>query len=369
MKVTLRLGCALAVLLVASAARAGDPYADDPPPVAPPREPPPAAPVPPTDVVSGAGSPKESRSESPPIRVESPPASSEPVLVKPPPPKPPEGPRREVHDSPQLARRLSWRWPKFQLYQYGLTLGQGALAVASVAIPGKPNFTGTNPFDEAGRNALRIPGYDGYLYARDASDVGLVLLLNQQLVDTLFVTWWFHDKGSTAFQMGLLDLQTVSFSAGLNSLVAGLVGRERPYARSVCAEGGRDADTSDCLGNNRYRSFFSGHSTAAFTLASLTCVHHINLPLYGGGVADAIPCATSMVTAAGVALLRVASDQHYLSDVMTGAAFGVASGFAIPYLFAYSQELSPSEGTKKALGVTSLSILPTPTGLQIGGTF
>lgn len=368
MRAALGLACALAALLVGGPARAGDPYADDPPPVVPPAEP--APPAPPTDVVSGAGTPKESHSESPPITVETPTTPpAPPVEAAPTPPKPPEGPRREVHDSPQLARRLSWRWPKFQLYQYGLTLGQGALAVASVAIPGRANFTGTNPFDEAARNALRVPGYDGYLYARDASDVGLVLLLNQQLVDTLFVTWWFHDKGSTAFQMGLLDLQTVSFSAGLNSLVAGLVGRERPYARSVCAEGGRDADTSDCLGNNRYRSFFSGHSTAAFTLASLTCVHHINLPLYGGGVADAIPCATSMVTAAGVALLRVASDQHYLSDVMTGAAFGVASGFAIPYLFAYSQELTPSEGTKKALGVTSLSILPTPTGLHVGGTF
>ncbi|NUP06928.1 MAG: phosphatase PAP2 family protein [Polyangiaceae bacterium] len=280
----------------------------------------------------------------------------------------PPGPRRVTEPSSSLAARLEWTWPKFGYAHLGLMLGQGALAVGSQAIPGMENWRGTNGFDEAARNALRLTDFDDSLVARDVSDIGLVLLINQRLVDTLFVTWWYHDKGSTALQMALIDAQTVSFSAGLNSLVAGLVGRERPYARSICSEGDT-AKSSDCLGSNRFRSFFSGHATAAFTLAALTCTHHINVPIYGGGPVEAIPCAGTMLTASAVALLRVASDQHYLSDVLVGAVFGTASGFAMPYLFHYAHSPDAPNAALRALGVTTMSIGPSPGGIQMAGEF
>lgn len=286
-------------------------------------------------------------------------------LVKPPPPR-----SAKALSIPSIATRLEWKWPTFSGYQLGLTIAQGGLAVASVAIPAQINWRSPNSFDDTVRDALRLKDSEASLYGRDASDIGLVLLLNQQLVDTLFVTWWYHDKGSTALQMALIDVQTVSFSAGLNSMVAGLVGRERPYGRAIC-NGPIDDEgkTSDCQGNNRYRSFFSGHTTAAFTLAALTCVHHINLPLYGGGPAEAIPCATSMLLAAGVGLLRVASDQHYFSDILVGAAFGTAVGFGVPYLFHYAHTKDQPNAALRALGVSSLSIGPQPTGLQMAGFF
>lgn len=309
---------------------------------APPKPAPPAPPHQQIDVVSGAGKP-----------------------IQPAPPR-----RAKALTTPSIATQLNWKWPTFTGYQLGLTIGQGALAVASVAIPGQNFWKSTNGFDDAARDALRIRDLEGSLYARDASDVGLVLLLNQQLVDTLFVTWWYHDKGSTALQMALIDAQTISFSAGLNSFVAGIVGRERPYSRTLCTSlDTPDGESSDCLGTNRYRSFFSGHTTAAFTLAALTCVHHINLPLYGGGPAEAIPCVTSMLLASGVGLLRVASDQHYLSDILVGAAFGTAAGFAVPYLFHYAHTTESPNKTLKALGITNLAIGPQPAGIQMGGLF
>ena len=282
-------------------------------------------------------------------------------------PGPPPGPRRTLHEA-SLAARLEWRWPTFSLAQLGVTLGQGALAIGSQIIPGMDNFQGINGFDESGRRALRITDFDDSLVARDMSDVGLIVLLNQRLIDTLFVTWWFHDKGSTALQMGLIDGQTITFSAGLNSFVAAVAGRRRPYNRSICHDP-EFAETNDCTGSNRYRSFFSGHSTAAFTLAALTCVHHIELPLYGGGPQEAIPCVGTMITASAVALLRVASDQHYLTDVLVGAAFGTASGFAVPYLFHYMHDEKAPNKTLKALGFTAMSIGPTPGGLQMAGAF
>ncbi|MFO0552765.1 MAG: phosphatase PAP2 family protein [Polyangiaceae bacterium] len=264
--------------------------------------------------------------------------------------------------------RLSWRWPKYKPYQFGLTLGSGALAVASVAIPGQPNWTQPNAFDDAVRDVLRLSDPESSLYARDASDVGLVLLLNLRIIDTVFVTWWFHGKGSTALQMGLIDLQTIAFSASLNSFIAGVVGRERPYGRAICDEGDT-AESSDCKGNNRYRSFFSGHSTAAFTMAALTCTHHINIPMYGGGPREAIPCAVAMATATGVALLRVVSDQHYLSDVIVGAAVGTAAGFGIPYAFHYAYPDSPLKTSLTRYGIDDFTLVATPLGVYAGGSF
>jgi hypothetical protein len=266
-----------------------------------------------------------------------------------------------------LASRLDWRWPEFSFGQYALTAGQAALALGAQAIPGERRFNGVNPFDDAIRDLLRIDDYEDHLYARDASDVGFVLLLNHRLIDSLFVTWWFHDKGSTAFEMALLDLQALSFAAGVQQMTAGIAGRERPYGRSVC-DGGRESDTTDCLGNNRYRSFFSGHTTLAFTLSSLTCMHHAHLPIYGGGAIEAVPCAASMVVATAVGTLRIVADQHYATDVLLGMAFGIASGISIPYLFAYGQ--APLKEAMTSMGLPKdVFLMPTPGGVTAGGLF
>ncbi len=359
-------GAALSILVALPA------LADEPAPTAPPTTTaaPSAAPVsgaqpssaPGPDVVSAAGAAQKAPGPPKTTTVNAPPVltPAAPVELEPP------GPRRDASREKAFAAKLDWRWPTFQLYQLGISIGQGALALGSVAIPGGPRWTGTNGFDEAARNGLRLTDPESSLYARDASDVGLAVLLNMQLVDTLIVTWWYHDKGSTAFQMGLIDLQTISFSASLNSLVAGAVGRERPYGRAICDEE-PEASSSDCAGNNRYRSFFSGHATAAFTLAGLTCVHHMNLPLYGGGPVEAIPCVGTMVAAGAVSLLRVASDQHYLSDVLMGAAFGTASGFAMPYLFHYAW--GPEDGDAADPAKPTVAIAPSGLGLSAVGTF
>lgn len=317
---------------------------------------------PPTDpdVVTSAG-------QSPPKLVHPLPAPSPLTPAPPPTPLKPVGPRQITTEkkAPSLARRLEWRWPEFRPYQIGLIIGQVVAAVGSVAIPGAERMNARNGFDDAARDALRIKIPEGGRYARDASDIGLVLLVNQLFVDNLIVTWWFHDKGSTAWQMTLVDAQTVSFSAAVNSVIAGAAGRERPYSRGYC-NGVPEAESTDCLGNNRYRSFFSGHATAAFTLASLTCVHHAELPLYGGGPAEAVPCVTSVAVASAVSILRVAADQHYVTDVLTGAAFGTLSGVTIPYAFHFAFEPTDDRG---ALQKPPISVLPTGTGLTVMGAF
>ena len=50
-----------------------------------------------------------------------------------------------------------------------------------------------------------------------------------------------------------------------------------------------------------------------------------------------------MTLAAGVGYLRIASDTHYLTDVLAGAAVGTAFGVLVPSL-RFSREREPATG-------------------------
>ena len=58
-------------------------------------------------------------------------------------------------------------------------------------------------------------------------------------------------------------------------------------------------------------------------------------PVYGGGAADGVACAGAFVVAGVTGALRVASDQHYLSDVLVGATVGTLVGLGLPWLLHY----------------------------------
>ena len=95
----------------------------------------------------------------------------------------------------------------------------------------------------------------------------------------------------------------------------------------------------------------------------------------GGGAGDAIACGTSFLAAAAVGMLRVVSDQHYGSDVVTGAAVGSLIGLGIPWLLHYRGSAlvlgDGSEGSgasEDSAGVT-LGLVPGPTGAAFWGGF
>ena len=266
-------------------------------------------------------------------------------------------------DSPQ---QLRWNesWRRFGWSNLVTTAVMTTTSLATLAIaPDEDRWTETNGFDGAVRDALRFDGLDDRDRARDASDVFLMLAINQLLVDTLVVTWWGHDSKDVAIQMVLMDIEAIAINTALNGLVAGLVSRERPYGRECVGE---LAETSDCSGNKRYRSFYSGHTSTTFTSAALTCMHHAYLPLYGGGAADRLVCATGFLMAGATGMLRVMGDQHYLSDVLVGAAMGTASGLFVPWLLHYRSGDLPEP---ESLSGVRMSLLPTPLGGVLTGVF
>jgi len=265
---------------------------------------------------------------------------------------------------------LTWNpdWPRFRVVEYvatGVFLGG---AIGSLAIqPDEARWTQVNHFDSFWRSRLRLGSARSRQAARDASDILLTFGINHLIFDSLVVAWWGHGSGDVAWQIAMMDIEAMGFNAMLNGLVAGLTSRQRPY-RARCNNTSLER-IHDCRQDRRYRSFFSGHTSTAFTIAGLTCSHHAHLPLYGGGAADRIACATSFLMAGTIGLLRVASDQHYTTDVLTGAAIGTLTGLGMPWLFHYRGGARPKAPANNAGIGVKMGFVPMPFGGAVVGAF
>jgi membrane-associated phospholipid phosphatase len=76
-------------------------------------------------------------------------------------------------------------------------------------------------------------------------------------------------------------------------------------------------------------SFFSGHSSLAFSLA----VSAGTVSSMRGYRLAPLVWAVGLPIAAFTAYSRIAADAHYLSDVVVGSVVGAGVGFVVPYVF------------------------------------
>lgn len=122
----------------------------------------------------------------------------------------------------------------------------------------------------------------------------------------------------------LVVAESVVLAADLNQAVKFAVQRERPFVHALPAadRGATSAPSDNDL------SFYSGHTTLAFSLATSA---GMVASLRGYSLAPVV-WAVGLPIAAFTGYLRIAADKHYLSDVLTGALMGSAFGIAIPWL-------------------------------------
>jgi membrane-associated phospholipid phosphatase len=264
---------------------------------------------------------------------------------------------------------LAWdpRWGRFSTGEYIATGAFALTALASLAVPPFENtWSGTNGLDTSARNTFRLSQARDREAARDASDLLLTVMLNQLMVDSLVVTWWGHGKGSTAWNMAMIDVQALALTGAINGIANVVAGRERPYV-AQCT-GPEETQNRDCTGSKRYRSYFSGHTSTSFTIAGLLCQHHTHVPIYGGqGNMEAIfTCTTAFLAASSVGTFRVIADQHFFTDMVSGAAIGTLTGLAVPWVLHYSGGTSPALHPTKHSSVT---LVPGPLGGSVVGEF
>jgi membrane-associated phospholipid phosphatase len=272
-------------------------------------------------------------------------------------------------ESPSLEWKTEWR--SFGVVDWMVAGTAGAAALVALGIgPRDDGWQGGILFDEDARLVLRAPTESGRHLARDISDILITINASYGLViDSLLVAAFVHDAPEVAWQLTLINMQAMAITVAIQTASTAIASRERPYGRTCGDE--LSEDTRMCDSQNRFQSFFSGHTSMTFVTAALTCSHHVHLPLYGGGLADVVPCITGLAFAATAGLLRIVGDQHYASDVLFGATLGTLVGFLVPW---FHYNLGPDRaGEPTATGArrstVRWSIVPTGPGLAAVGTF
>jgi membrane-associated phospholipid phosphatase len=204
--------------------------------------------------------------------------------------------------------------------------------------PDTCRFCDPGAFDEAGRRALRWSDPER---ASLASDVLANGVLPAAAVAHAVVAAW-GDGGARQAGEDLLSIsEAVAISLTLNQAAKSGFGRIRP---SAWAEG-------QLQGTNTNRSFYSGHTSFAFSLATAAGT----VATIRGYKSTPWVWAVGMTMAAGVGYLRVAGDAHWVTDVLAGAAVGGAIGFAVPWTLHRPRDGKGSE----------VQLLPAPGGFAL----
>lgn len=122
-------------------------------------------------------------------------------------------------------------------------------------------------------------------------------------------------------ELGLRSAEALVVSAAATGALKGVIGRQRPFVAAGDAE---DFHLGGGFRGGGGTSFPSGHSTAAFAVASVLAdesarwwprARFVPYLAYGGATA--------------VGLARIYSDKHWASDVVAGAAIGTLSGLSV----------------------------------------
>jgi membrane-associated phospholipid phosphatase len=221
------------------------------------------------------------------------------------------------------------RFRRFTTLQYGVTaVGISGVLASGALLPStsEAHWQGNILFDHGARNLFAASTEAGRRRASTVSDyLMLGTALYPFLIDSFLVAGAVRGNYDVAFQMALIGLQTMMVANLVTNLTKRLVGRARPDV-SGCKLGNEMA----CSTENE--SFISGHTSTAFAAAGLICANQQNLKLYGSSVAGAIACGTALGAASTVGTLRMVADRHHMSDVLAGAAVGLAAGFLLPNL-------------------------------------
>jgi membrane-associated phospholipid phosphatase len=125
----------------------------------------------------------------------------------------------------------------------------------------------------------------------------------------------------------LIYSETIALSAALNSAAKYLVQRPRPYTYNPSPEVQRYARAE---GKDSRLSFYSGHSSLAFTAAVAGSY------LFAAGSKNvrgrAAFWGVELALATATANFRVRAGKHFYSDVLVGALLGTALGYVVPRL-------------------------------------
>ena len=241
-------------------------------------------------------------------------------------------PNPRATDSPH---RLEWHWKRVH---WGEIAGTAALAASAIVVRvvAEPSarWTNTNAFDDWFRGRLRVSSTTQHRVDRASDALALTLIAFPVLVDSVGMALIGDKNKQVAGQLIAIQAQAFAMTGFLTSVTKAATGRQRPDAEDQ----GCDEFDLDC-GRDANTSYFSGHTSFAFTGAGLTCVAHRHLDLFGR-VGDPLACATTLTLASMTGIFRIMANRHWTTDVITGAGIGLFSGWFMPWLLHFRHDTS-----------------------------
>ncbi len=174
--------------------------------------------------------------------------------------------------------------------------------------------------DEWMAQAVRRPASVRTGFGHDAASVVSFVGGNGSMAGGA-VLWAAGELQNNASNITMGRSATQAFLA--SSVITGTLkvafGRARPFVSGD--SNSRDFKFGRGRGDDAYRAFPSGHTTAAFAFAAAMSEERARMRGRSGGF-DALAYGTATLTG----LSRMALDMHWLSDVILGAAVGTAGG-------------------------------------------
>lgn len=206
----------------------------------------------------------------------------------------------------------------------GLVLSGGDLFLDNVLEVNRAEYDPSKVYDKNDVNAFDRFFMNQYSSSLDrAGDAGLVMCM----LTPAFLLACDKDEWLTA---AVMYAETLLIANGIKELTKLAVRRDRPFMYYESSTYPED----DIKDGDFANSFPSGHSTISFaaaTFTSYTFSRYFPDSPYRHAVTG-----TSYALAALTAFLRVKSGNHFVTDVMTGAALGSAVGFLVPWLHTFN---------------------------------
>lgn len=233
-----------------------------------------------------------------------------------------------------------------------LSLGLFAAYGAALTLPEpevEADWRGPILLDAQARSLIGAEGLPARNLASTTSDVAFWLSIGHVLADATLFAMVRHDAPDVGWELLVMDAEAYSATLLLNAAFKRLTSRARPYVDRCEEDPNYDPKCGD---RERFSSFFSGHAAVTATSAGLLCSQHKHLPLYGAGW-DTAACVNGILMTSLTGALRIVSDRHWASDVVTGHLLGFTSGFFLPEILHFH----PGRRTLSSSGLR-LAVLP-----------
>lgn len=217
-----------------------------------------------------------------------------------------------------------------------------------------------NPYDGWVRRGLLWKTTD----AADTASSILGFLVEPGAMMGLTAVSEANDRAIARFPVdALLITEATVLAADLNQIAKFAFARERPFVHYPPRGPGAVRTLTDNPSDDNL-SFFSGHTTLAFAIA--TSAGTINT-LRGYRLAPLV-WGAGLTMAVSVGYLRIAADKHYLSDVLTGAVVGSIIGVGVPLLL-HSASSSSANPNPPSASSQALLAPPVHSAFSLGGGF